>query len=75
MTRVVSAGLLGLLLLIIESKIVMNIKGYHTIEYGGIAEFVMIWTMNFILVFSVMTQLIKWYEMKLKYKKAREDNI
>jgi hypothetical protein len=75
MIRTVSAGLLGLLLLIIESMIVMKIKGYHTIEYSGIADFITIWAMNFFLVFSIMTQLLKWYETKLNYKKRREGNI
>lgn len=75
MVRTVSAGLLGLLLLIIESMIVMKIKGDHTIEYNGIADFITIWTMNFFLVFSIMTQLLKWYETKLEYKKTRESNI
>lgn len=75
MIRTVSAGLLGLLLLIIESMIVMKIKGDHTIEYSGIADFIAIWAMNFFLVFSIMTQLVKWYETKLHYKKTRESNI
>jgi hypothetical protein len=75
MIRTVLAGLLSLLLLIIESMIVMKIKGDHTIEYSGIAAFITIWAMNFFLVFSIMTQLLKWYETKLNDKKTREGNI
>jgi hypothetical protein len=75
MIRIVSSGLLGLLLLIIESMIVMKIKGDHTIEYNGIADFITIWAMNFFLIFTIMTQLLKWYKTKLDYKNAREGDI
>ena len=75
MIRTFSAGILGLILLILESMIVMKINGHHTIEYRGIAEFITIWAMNFFLVFSIVTQLVNWYETKFEYKKTREGNI
>lgn len=56
------AGVLGFLLVFIESYIVMAIKGYHTIEFGGISPFISVWAMNFFFVFSISTQFKSWYE-------------
>lgn len=62
MMRIAIAGVAGFVLVFIESFIVMGIKQYETIDFGGIAPFVSIWTMNFFLVFSILTHIKLWYE-------------
>ena len=58
----------GFILVFIESFIVMEIKHYEMIEYGGICPFINIWAMNFFLLFSIFTQIKQWYE-ELETKK------
>ncbi|OCA89291.1 hypothetical protein A8F94_23900 [Bacillus sp. FJAT-27225] len=70
MIRMAVAGVAGFVLVFIESYIVMALKGYATIEFGGIAPFVGVWSMNFFLVFSILSQIKNWYEERLQ---ARED--
>jgi len=55
------AGVAGFILVFIESYIVMQFKGYQTIEFGGISPFVSVWAMNFFLLFTMFTQLKNWY--------------
>ncbi|WML43044.1 hypothetical protein [Neobacillus sp. PS3-40] len=74
MIRASIAGILGFLLLIFESLIVMHLKGYQTIEYGGIAPFINVWAMNFFLVFSILTQINDWFENRESIDKGNEDN-
>ncbi len=62
MIRMVVSSVVGFILIFIESMIVMKLKGYYTIEYGGLATFISIWSMNFFLVFAILTQLTNWYE-------------
>ncbi|AGK53950.1 hypothetical protein [Bacillus sp. 1NLA3E] len=64
MIRIVVASVIGFILIFIESMIVMKLKGYETIEYGGLAPFLNIWAMNFFFVFAILTQLTNWYENK-----------
>ncbi|MED3624724.1 hypothetical protein G4Z05_06255 [Bacillus thermocopriae] len=54
------SGVIGFFLVFIESMIVMKLKGYVTIEFGGIAPFVNIWAMNFFLAFTILTQVTNW---------------
>lgn len=72
MIRMAVAGILGFILIFIESLIVMKLKGYVTIEYGGLAPFISVWAMNFFLVFAILTQLTNWYENRVGFN---EDNI
>jgi hypothetical protein len=74
MIRASIAGILGFLLLIFESLIVMHLKGYQTIEYGGIAPFINAWAMNFFLVFSILTQINNWFINRESVDKGNEDN-
>lgn len=74
MIRASIAGILGFLLLIFESLIVMHLKGYQTIEYGGITPFINVWAMNFFLVFSILTQINNWFENRESIDKGNEDN-
>lgn len=62
MMRMSIAGVVGFVLVFIESYIVMVAKQYQTIELGGIAPFVSVWSMNFFLVFSILTHIKLWYE-------------
>jgi hypothetical protein len=62
MMRMAIAGVAGFVLVFIESFIVMGIKQYETIDFGGIAPFVSVWTMNFFLVFSILTHIKLWYD-------------
>lgn len=61
MVRTSIAGILGLILVFIEAYIVMNIKGYYTIEFGGMAPFISVWAMNVFLILSILTHLKIWY--------------
>ncbi|ALC90917.1 hypothetical protein AM500_14845 [Bacillus sp. FJAT-18017] len=70
MIRMAVAGVLGFILVFVESYIVMALKGYVTIEFGGIAPFIGVWSMNFFLVFSILSQIKVWYVERLE---ARED--
>lgn len=72
MIRMAVAGVLGFILIFIESMIVMKLKGYVTIEYGGLVPFINVWAMNFFLVFAILTQVTNWYENRVGFK---EDNI
>ncbi|WP_066306627.1 hypothetical protein [Bacillus sp. FJAT-29814] len=61
MLRAAIAGVLGFVLVFIESIIVMKLKGYVTIEFGGITPFINVWAMNFFFVFAILTQVTNWY--------------
>ncbi|MGJ7911882.1 hypothetical protein [Neobacillus sp. LXY-1] len=71
MIRAAAAGVLGFILIFIESIIVMKLKGMETIEFGGITPFINIWAMNFFFVFAILTQLTNWYTNKTQFE---EDN-
>jgi hypothetical protein len=75
MIRAALAGVLGFILVFIESMIVIKLKGYSTIEFGGIAPFVNVWAMNFFFVFAILTQVTNWYENKMILQDGKEDNI
>jgi hypothetical protein len=62
MMRMAVAGVAGFVLVFIESYIVMLLKQYETIEFGGMGPFVSVWSMNFFLVFSILTHIKFWYE-------------
>ncbi|WP_442595729.1 hypothetical protein [Neobacillus sp. D3-1R] len=72
MIRAAVAGVVGFILIFIESMIVMKLKGYSTIEFGGMAPFVNVWAMNFFFVFAILTQLTGWYENKVGFGSAEE---
>ncbi|WP_251550982.1 hypothetical protein [Neobacillus muris] len=61
MIRAAIAGTVGFILVFIESMIVMKLKGYVTIEFGGIAPFINVWAMNFFAVFAILSQITNWY--------------
>ncbi|MEH7119774.1 hypothetical protein V7128_20495 [Neobacillus vireti] len=71
MLKAAIAGVVGFVLVFIESMIVMKLKGYETIEYGGIAPFINVWAMNFFFVFAILTQITNWYVSKYE---LNEDN-
>ncbi|WP_160723794.1 hypothetical protein [Bacillus sp. USDA818B3_A] len=58
------AGVVGFVLIFIESMIVMKLKGYETIEYGGITPFINVWAMNFFFIYAILTQVTNWYVNK-----------
>jgi hypothetical protein len=74
MIRAAVAGVVGFILIFIESLIVMKLKGYQTIEFGGIAPFINVWAMNFFFVFAILTQVTNWYENKMVIKEGKENN-
>jgi hypothetical protein len=71
MLRAAIAGVVGFVLVFIESMIVMKLKGYVTIEFGGIVPFINVWAMNFFFVFAIMTQVTNWYYNR---ESLEEDN-
>jgi hypothetical protein len=61
MIRACVSSILGFVLLVVESFIVMAIKGTDTIEFGEIAPFINAWAMNFFFVFTILTHFHLWY--------------
>ncbi|MGG0716905.1 hypothetical protein ABE096_04795 [Robertmurraya massiliosenegalensis] len=72
MIRMVAAGVGGFLLVFIESYIVLLLKGYQTIEFGGFTPFISVWAMNFFLLFSIFTHIKMWHEER---EAARESSL
>ncbi|MEH7483156.1 hypothetical protein V7157_19235 [Neobacillus drentensis] len=71
MIRAAIAGVVGFVLIFIESMIVMRLKGLETIEFGGLAPFINVWAMNFFFMFAILTQVTNWYMNK---ESLKEDN-
>lgn len=71
MIRMAASGIIGFIFIFIESIIVMKIKGYETIEFGGLAPFINVWAMNFFFTFAILTQLINWYVNRKSFKEGR----
>ncbi|MEQ2525557.1 hypothetical protein EKG37_12035 [Robertmurraya yapensis] len=72
MIRMTAAGIGGFLLVFLESYIVMLLKGYYTIEFGGMAPFVSVWAMNFFLLFAIFTHIQLWYKQRIA---TREETL
>ena len=70
MIRAAVAGVVGFILIVIESMIVMKLKGLVTIEFGGIVPFINVWAMNFFFVFAILTQVTNWYRDKESLKEG-----
>jgi hypothetical protein len=70
--RAAVAGVVGFVLIFIESMIVMKLKGYETIEFGGLAPFINVWAMNFFFVFAILTQVTNWYENKVNVESEEQ---
>lgn len=62
MLRTIVAGIGGFFLVFIETFLVMKLKGWHSIEIGGIAPFVSVWSMNFFFLFTMFSHFYLWYE-------------
>lgn len=62
MVKAAVAGVIGFVLIFVESMIVIYIKGCDTVQFGDMASFVNVWAMNFFLVFSIFTQITNWIE-------------
>jgi hypothetical protein len=73
--RAAVAGIVGFVLIFVESMIVIKLKGYETIEFGGIAPFINVWAMNFFFVFAILTQLTNWYDNKVNVEKSEEQGF
>lgn len=70
MVRTAIAGIGGFILVFLESYIVMLVKGYYTIEFGGMGPFISVWAMNVFFIFAILTHLKLWYENRVS---AREE--
>ena len=68
MLRAAISGVVGFVLMFIESMIVIKLTGAETVEFGGIAPFVNVWAMNFFLVFAILTQVTNWYMNRQELK-------
>ncbi|MEO2077094.1 MAG: hypothetical protein ABGX20_17130 [Bacillus sp. (in: firmicutes)] len=75
MVRAAVAGIVGFVLIFVESMIVIKLKGYETIEFGGIAPFINVWAMNFFFVFAILTQVTNWYDNKVNVEKSEEQGF
>jgi hypothetical protein len=60
--RISASILLGFVLIVVESFIVMTIKGYSTFQLGSINQVVGVFAMNFFLVFAILTDIKRWIE-------------
>jgi hypothetical protein len=65
MLRIGLSGVLGFILMYVESLIVMKLKGTATIEFGEIAPFMSIWAMNFFFVFAILTHAGAWFQNRV----------
>lgn len=50
----------GFVLIFVEAYIVLLIKGYHSIDFGGIQPFFNVWIMNFFFLFTILTHIKMW---------------
>ncbi|PLS03122.1 hypothetical protein [Neobacillus cucumis] len=71
MLKAAVAGVIGFVLIFIEAMIVMKLKGYETIEFGGLSPFINVWAMNFFFIYAILTQVTNWYINK---QELNEDN-
>lgn len=62
MMRMAASSVLGFVLVVIETFIVMKIKGYTAIYFDDMSQFVNVWAMNFFLVFTMLTQFKMWLD-------------
>jgi hypothetical protein len=69
MIRTLVAGMGGFFLVFIEAYIILILKDYQTIDFGGISPFVSIWSMNFFLLFSILTHVQPWIEERMATSK------
>ncbi|MGG3468648.1 hypothetical protein ABES02_14350 [Neobacillus pocheonensis] len=72
MIRAAIAGVVGFILIFVESMIIMKLKGYETIEFGGLAPFINVWAMNFFVVFAILTQATNWYENRTGIEESED---
>ncbi|PWW17530.1 hypothetical protein DFO73_12528 [Cytobacillus oceanisediminis] len=70
MIRMSVAGIGGFFLIFVQAYIVMFLKGFQTIDFGGISPFVTIWAMNFFFLFTILTHLKLWHDDR---QPAREE--
>ncbi len=75
MVRIGLSGVLGFILMYIESLIVMKLKGASTIEFGEIASFISVWAMNFFFVFAILTQVSNWFQTWMVSEGKDENNF
>lgn len=64
MIRIACGFVGGFVLVFVESYIVLLLKGYYTLEFGGLAPFLNVWAMNFFLLFSILTHIKIWLHDK-----------
>lgn len=75
MIRMTAAGVGGFILVFVEAYIVLLLKGYHTIDFGGISPFVSVWAMNFFLLFSILTHLKFWFDEREATREEASSDI
>ncbi|MDN3018267.1 hypothetical protein PH210_18985 [Paenibacillus sp. BSR1-1] len=72
MIRAAIAGVVGFILIFVESLLIMKLKGYETIEFGGLTPFINVWAMNFFVVFAILTQVTNWFENRADMEKSED---
>ncbi|MEH7335035.1 hypothetical protein V7161_20615 [Neobacillus drentensis] len=72
MIRAAIAGVVGFILIFVESLIIMKLKGYETIEFGGLTPFINVWAMNFFVVFAILTQVTNWFDNRADLEKSED---
>jgi uncharacterized membrane protein len=65
MIRLAASALLGTLLVFIQAWIVMKLNGYSGIEFNNLVHLGLVWTIDFFLSLSVITQMLPWL---IRYK-------
>ncbi len=64
MFRFALASIGGFFLIFIEIYIVIWLKGYYTIDIGGIGPFMKIWALNFFFLFTMFSHIQLWINEK-----------
>ncbi|MBD8071223.1 hypothetical protein [Bacillus sp. PS06] len=62
MLRFSISFIMGFVLIVLESMIVMKLKGYSGIDLSNIQLMVGVYAMNFFLVFCILTDVKRWLE-------------
>ncbi|MCH1624265.1 hypothetical protein [Fredinandcohnia quinoae] len=62
MVRTGAAAFLSIILLVVESFIIMKLKGYTSIYFDNINLLIGVLAMNFFFAFSILTNMKMWFE-------------
>lgn len=62
MIRTALSAIMGLVLIFIQSMIVMKMNSYESIHFPNLMHVLIVWILNFFLVFSILSHMKPWFE-------------